>query len=276
MFSHAGHPSPTPALPFESGTPPASRDDWCDSAKRCSAWRRFRPFAPRRWREVFPMMFIPKIHVCGVPELKAALRRPFTHVISIWDPEWIERGGVEDQLRKRLPYHTRLHVAYFHDTSSEEPGRRAPVEEDLRQILGFAADLKPEASVLIHCWAGISRSTAVAFAILCQSTGPGHETDCLESVLAVRPQAFPNALIVALADRILERQGAMQRACDEMIEKYATHGTDSENAVRARSEGTERPPLRQSCRESRSRRGLSKPRRLAFSLCFTDLEKQAA
>jgi predicted protein tyrosine phosphatase len=165
------------------------------------------------------MMCIPKIHVCGVPELKAALRRPFTHVISIWDPEWIERGGVEDQMRKRLPYHTRLHVAYFHDTSSEEPGRRAPVEDDLRQILGFAANLKPEASVLIHCWAGISRSTAVAFAILCQSTGPGHETDCLESVLAVRPQAFPNALIVALADRILERQGAMQRACDELIER---------------------------------------------------------
>jgi predicted protein tyrosine phosphatase len=163
------------------------------------------------------MMPVPKIHVCGVPELEMALKSPFTHVISIWDPEWIERGGVEDQLRKRLPNQTRLHVAYFHDTSSEEPGRRAPVEDDLRQILSFAADLKPEASVLIHCWAGISRSTAVAFAILCQSTGPGRETDCIESILAIRPQAFPNALIVELADRILQRKGAMREACEKLM-----------------------------------------------------------
>ncbi len=162
-------------------------------------------------------MPVPKIHVCGVPELEAALKSPFTHVISIWDPEWFERGGVEGQLRKRLPNHTRLHVAYFHDTSLEEPGRRAPVEDDLRQILNFVADLKPEASVLIHCWAGISRSTAVAFAILCQSSGPGRETDCIESILAIRPQAFPNALIVELADRILQRNGAMREACEKLM-----------------------------------------------------------
>lgn len=165
------------------------------------------------------MMPVPKIHVCGVSELDAAFRNSFTHVISIWDPEWIEHGGVEQQLRKRLPIQTQLHVAYFHDTSSEEPGRRAPIEDDVRRILGFAAGLEPAGSVLIHCWAGISRSTAIAYAVLCQSTGAGHEKDCLEGVLAIRPQAFPNALIVALADRILERQGAMQRACDEMIER---------------------------------------------------------
>jgi predicted protein tyrosine phosphatase len=175
------------------------------------------------------MMPIPKIHVCGVPELEAALGSPFTHVISIWDPEWIERGSVEHQLRKRLPSHTRLHVAYFHDIRAEEPGRRAPVEDDLRRILNFAADLQPEASVLIHCWAGISRSTAVAFAILCQSTGPGREIDCIECLLAIRPQAFPNALIVELADRILERKGAMRQACEKLMSRlFFRAGRDDE------------------------------------------------
>lgn len=174
-------------------------------------------------------MSLPKIHVCGVPELERALRNPFTHVISIWDPEWLERGGVEVQLRKRLSGQTRLHIAYFHDSSSEEPGRRAPVEDDLRSILTFAKDLQPEGSVLIHCWAGISRSTAIAYAILCQSTGPGHESDCIESVLAIRPQAFPNALIVELADRILERQGAMRQACEKlMLTLFRRSGSDPE------------------------------------------------
>ena len=161
----------------------------------------------------------PKIHVCGVAELETVLRNPFTHIVSIWDPEWIERGGVEIQLRKRLAGTTRLHITYFHDTSAEEPGRQAPVEYDLRRILAFASNLEPAAEILIHCWAGISRSTAVAYAILCQAAGPGRESECIESVLAVRPQAFPNTLIVKLADRILNRNGAMQEACEELLSR---------------------------------------------------------
>ena len=173
-----------------------------------------RPVAPE-----LPTMSTPKIYVCGVPELEAAFSNAFTHVISIWDPEWIDRGGVEHQLKKRLAGETRLHIAYFHDCSVEEPGRRLPAEDDLRQILTFAADLNPEAHLLIHCWAGISRSTAVAYAILCQFMGPGRESDCIEAILAVRPQAFPNTLIVDLADRILERHGAMRQACEKLISR---------------------------------------------------------
>lgn len=163
------------------------------------------------------MTLVPRIHICGVPELEVLLEKSFTHIVSIWDPEWIERGGVEAQLRKRLRGTTLLHLAYFHDTSAEEPGRTAPVEDDLRRILAFADQLEPGAEILVHCWAGISRSTAVAYAILCQATGPGRETECIEAVVAARPQAFPNSLIVRLADKILERNGAMQRACEEMV-----------------------------------------------------------
>jgi predicted protein tyrosine phosphatase len=171
----------------------------------------------------------PKIHVCGVSELEEAFKNPFTHIISIWDPEWMERGGVEGQLRKRLPSDTRIHIAYFHDTSIEEPGRRAPVEDDLRNILAFAANLEPQATILIHCWAGISRSTAVAYAILCQSMGPGREMECIESILSIRPQAFPNSLIIELADRILERKGAMQQAYGKLMAKvFAKSGLDEE------------------------------------------------
>jgi predicted protein tyrosine phosphatase len=206
------------SLPKTRGPGSINRTLHSDSeATRCS-----RPLAPE-----LPTMPTPKIYVCGVPELEAAFSNAFTHVISIWDPEWIDRGGVEHQLKKRLAGETRLHIAYFHDCSVEEPGRRLPAEDDLRQILTFAADLKPDAHVLIHCWAGISRSTAVAYAILCQFLGPGRESDCIEAILAVRPQAFPNTLIVELADQILERGGAMRQACDKLISRaYLRAGID--------------------------------------------------
>jgi predicted protein tyrosine phosphatase len=170
------------------------------------------------------MNSIPGIHICGVPELETLLQRSYSHIVSIWDPEWLERGGVETQLRKRLRVETRLHLAYFHDIRIEECGRRAPAEDDLRGILAFAADLQPNAEILIHCWAGISRSTAVAYAILCQATGPGHELLCMESVFIARPQAFPNSLIIELADRILNRDGAMQRACEEVLSRLFFRG----------------------------------------------------
>jgi predicted protein tyrosine phosphatase len=160
---------------------------------------------------------VPRIHVCGVPELDASLKRRFSHIVSIWDPEWIERGGVEDELRRRIFEKTRLHVAYFHDVSTEETGRIAPVEDDLRRILAFTRELEADSEILVHCWAGISRSTAVAYAILCQATGPERERECIEAVIAARPQAFPNSLIVELCDKILERGGSMRRVCDEML-----------------------------------------------------------
>ena len=193
-------------------------------ALELQASRSSRPVAPE-----LPTMSTPKIYVCGVPELEAAFANAFTHVISIWDPEWIDRGGVEHQLKKRLAGETRLHIAYFHYCIVEEPGRRLPAEDDLRQILTFAADLKPEAHLLIHCWAGISRSTAVAYAILCQFMGPGRESDCIEAILAARPHAFPNTLIVDLADRILERHGAMRQACEKLISRvYLRSAVDDE------------------------------------------------
>jgi predicted protein tyrosine phosphatase len=170
------------------------------------------------------MTCIPRIHICGVPELEALLKRPFSHIVSIWDPEWIDRGGIENQLRKRLSVETRLHLAYFHDIRVEEYGRRAPAEDDLRRILAFVEDLEPDAEILIHCWAGISRSTAVAYAILCQATGPGHEAICMESIFSVRPQAFPNVLIIELADRILNRKGAMQKACEDVLARLFFRG----------------------------------------------------
>jgi len=97
--------------------------------------------------------------------------------------------------------------------------RSAPTYEQIAEILTFAQSIDRSSSVLIHCWAGISRSTAVAYAVLCQIAGPGTEKECLTHVRRIRPQAIPNSLIVTLAEVALERNGTMFVAYDALISR---------------------------------------------------------
>jgi predicted protein tyrosine phosphatase len=70
--------------------------------------------------------------------------------------------------------------------------------------------------MLIHCWAGISRSTASAFTIACMLNEPGRETDIARLLRARAAHAQPNRRLVALADDILARDGRMVDALDAM------------------------------------------------------------
>ena len=70
----------------------------------------------------------------------------------------------------------------------------------------------------MHCAVGISRSAAIAYAIRCQATPLGEENACLEYLKSIRVQAAPNRLIVALADGLLNRNGAMIRANESFLE----------------------------------------------------------
>src|SRR6185295_1786082 len=62
--------------------------------------------------------------------------------------------------------------------------------------------------LLVHCHAGISRSTASA-AILMAQFNPGRETDAFLRLLDLRPHAWPNTRLVELADDQLARNGAL-------------------------------------------------------------------
>ncbi len=70
--------------------------------------------------------------------------------------------------------------------------------------------------MVVHCWAGISRSTAAAYTALC-TINP----DAPEELIAMRlreasPTAYPNRLIIRLADAALGRKGRMVRAVESI------------------------------------------------------------
>jgi predicted protein tyrosine phosphatase len=86
-------------------------------------------------------------------------------------------------------------------------------EEDVRRIIRLAERLRSHTGkVLIHCEAGVSRSSATALIMYAYWLGPGREPEAMGRVLSQRPVAVPNRRMVELADRILDREGRLVEA----------------------------------------------------------------
>jgi predicted protein tyrosine phosphatase len=101
----------------------------------------------------------------------------------------------------------------FHDIVEPMPGLVAPDHVMMQSVLDFGRKCEPQRPLLIHCWAGISRSSAAAFAIACDRN-PGFEHDVAAELRRRSPSATPNRLMVRLADDLLHRGGRMVEAIE--------------------------------------------------------------
>jgi predicted protein tyrosine phosphatase len=86
--------------------------------------------------------------------------------------------------------------------------------ERMRTILDFISGWEREAPILIHCYAGISRSTATAYITACAHNPAADEEEIARALRAASPTASPNRRFIALADAELGRSGRMSRAID--------------------------------------------------------------
>lgn len=152
-----------------------------------------------------------RISVCGIEELTGHCETGVSHTLSILDPEWPvpEAFGAFGE-------HAKLELR-FHDVVEEGiPGTLPPREEHVAALLSFGRDLMaeppPEAHLLVHCHAGVSRSTASMALILAQGL-PGAGADRIfADILRIRPQAWPNLRIMEMGDALLGRNGALAAA----------------------------------------------------------------
>jgi predicted protein tyrosine phosphatase len=87
-----------------------------------------------------------------------------------------------------------------------------PAREHVDRLIAFAREWDADAPLLIHCWAGISRSMASAFIILCDRLGPEREMEIAQAMRRRAPHANPNLLLVRHADALLGREGRMVAA----------------------------------------------------------------
>src|SRR5258708_16325387 len=101
----------------------------------------------------------------------------------------------------------------FHDIVEPLPGLVAPDLSTMQAILDFGREGTRQRAMLIHCWAGISRSSAAAFAIACDHN-PGYERAVADELRRRAAFVTPNRLMVELADNVLGRDGRMVDAID--------------------------------------------------------------
>jgi len=155
---------------------------------------------------------LPDLTICGLDELGDHSTRAVTHVLSILDPHWPE----PEAFWTYDPHH-RIEM-HFNDAIEPGPGIELPQAQHVEEILAFGntfqRDLaaRREAHLLIHCHAGISRSTAAMTALLMQADPEETEERIFERLVAIRPKAWPNSLMIGFADDLLGRGGRLTAA----------------------------------------------------------------
>jgi predicted protein tyrosine phosphatase len=93
-------------------------------------------------------------------------------------------------------------------------GHIIPAEDHVQKLLGFIQSWDRMRPMVIHCYAGVSRSTAAAM-ITAAALNPGREEAGIARIIRERsPTATPNLRLVSVADRILGRSGRLLRAAE--------------------------------------------------------------
>jgi predicted protein tyrosine phosphatase len=105
---------------------------------------------------------------------------------------------------------------YFHDIIAPMDGHTPPRAADAERLITFLQAWDRQDPMLIHCWAGISRSTAAAYTALCMFRPKSDEEELAFELRSASPSATPNKLIVSLADEVLGRNGRMVKAVEKI------------------------------------------------------------
>lgn len=102
------------------------------------------------------------------------------------------------------------------DITEPQEGLIHPSAEHVDELVRFALSWDRQGPLVIHCWAGISRSTAAAFITLCALNPSVPERLLARRLREASATASPNRLLVRLADARLNRCGRMVTAIEEI------------------------------------------------------------
>jgi predicted protein tyrosine phosphatase len=159
-----------------------------------------------------------KIVVCPLSRVEQMVA---THVperiVSLLDPDF----SFPDFGSAYESRHLRLHL---HDVHDEGAGHVAPSASHVGQLVSFLESWQRSSPLLIHCRAGIGRSTATAFIAACLHSPAADERAIALELRRLSPLARPNLVLIQLADAVMRRNGRMAAAITDTGRNLQWHG----------------------------------------------------
>jgi predicted protein tyrosine phosphatase len=148
------------------------------------------------------------IHVCSLARLHATVEETGAlHVVTLLkDTDRVERP-------KSIAPANHL-ILGMDDISTPMDGHIIPADEHVTRLIEFVLGWDRAKPMVVHCFAGISRSTAGAYVAACALNPRRDEMAIARELRRLSATATPNIRIVTLADRMLGRDGRMVAAID--------------------------------------------------------------
>lgn len=151
-----------------------------------------------------------RLTICGIGDLDKFRDTNVSHMVSILDP-----GAAEPDGLTRFPAHARLELR-FHDIIDEQGDMVCPQPGDIERLLRFGRAVgngpAADAHLLVHCHAGISRSTAAMTLLLAQAMAGQPPERALGRTLAITPNSWPNLRMIEIGDGLLGFGGGLTAA----------------------------------------------------------------
>ena len=151
-----------------------------------------------------------KITVSNVDKVPGHIHRGATHVVSLL------RNSERNYLFMPSSFKRENWLFLDMDDVISEDAEFAPQKEQVVRLLDWVKKLPSDAHLVVHCFAGISRSTAAALAIKVQELGVDQVDEAISWLLEERPQACPNPVITKHADELLGANGKLHSAAEEV------------------------------------------------------------
>jgi predicted protein tyrosine phosphatase len=150
------------------------------------------------------------IHVCSLARLHTTVEETRAqHVVTLLKQI--------DLVSRPLPIPATNHLHIGVDDIAEPlDGHIHPAEEHVVRLIEFVEKWERAAPMVVHCYAGISRSTAAAFIAACALRPERDEATVASAIRVASPTACPNRLLVTLADHHLGRRGRMVAALERI------------------------------------------------------------
>jgi len=153
---------------------------------------------------------VPRIHVCSLSKVTETIRATGAQsLVTLLDKGTPVKRPSGIAAEKHL-------VVMLSDIIAEAEGHTLPSESHVENLLAFVRQWDQASPLLIHCWAGVSRSTAAAFIAACTLRPLRDEAEIARAVRIKSPTATPNARLVAIADALLGRNGRMVAAIEKI------------------------------------------------------------